>query len=163
MAEIPTRLAALLPGVLPPEAAPAGYRRPEVKESWDKDFNPVMDATPVVRFGAVYVAPGRYLDAGTGHFLDQNAALIAPETCEECGTDHDENGRIVGPDFRYMVRVQKPEHLFLTKPVYEWAYCRRCLTPDEVETQRQRLLDGMPAPEAMTRPKQRRRTRTWIP
>ena len=160
MLEVPTRLAGLLQRLKGEDAAKP--ERPEVKESWHKDFNPVMDATPVVRFGAVFISPGRYYDAGSGHFLDKNAALIAPETCEECGTDYDEKDRISGPDFRYMVRVQRPEHLFAMKPVYEWTWCRRCLTPDEVEAQRQDVFEGMPAP-APSPKRRRRRTRTWVP
>lgn len=160
MSEFPIAVTGVVPGVLPGVSAPS--KRPEVRESWDKNFNPATDATPVVRFGAVFVSPGRYWHAGMGVFMDANAALLDPNSCEECGTDYDENGHVVGPDVRYMVRVRRPEHLFLTKPVYEWTYCGRCLTPVEVETQRQQLLEGMP--EAAPQPRRKaRRTRAWVP
>lgn len=153
--KVPARLAGLLQRLKGEEPTTSKHERPEVKESWEKDFNPVMDATPVVRFGAVFVRPNRYFDAASGHFLDANAALIAKESCEICGTDFDERGRISGPDYRYMVRVLRPEHLFATKPVYEWTWCRRCLTPEDVEAQRQDVFEGMPAPM----PPNRRRKR----
>lgn len=144
-------LAGLIPGLAP---AP-NVERPPVKESWHPGYNPVTDATAVVDFGAVFLAPGRYLQQATGLLMDANGALKSPDACEECGTEYNARRQIIGADYRYMVRVLKPEHLLVrNKVIYEWTYCRRCLTPEELEAARQ--LNLMPPAQGQTTKRRRK-------
>lgn len=159
MAELPTHLAGLLPGVSEAvtPAAPAGDgytpSNPAQRPPWHSDYNPMVDA-PVVRLypGAVKIGPNCW--KFEGHLLDNNGQFLPPGICPICHTEYNDRGQMVGADFRYSVRIERPEHLFVRgKVVYEWTFCQRCLTVEQVEEVRNlTLFPGAQAP-------QRRRTR----
>lgn len=128
-----------------PGAAPA-REAPKAKDTWAPDYNPALDAVAVVVFGATFVRPGRYISPD-GMPMDHNGALLDPEECPECGTIPG------GVDFRFMVRVTRPEHRFAKRPVYEWTHCSRCITPEELERVRSGAAAAPPpAPRKQKQP-----------
>ena len=96
---------------------------------WAPQYNPVTDATAVRIMGAVFIGPRRYQHRDTGLIMDENGMFRDPDECQECGGMGFVLTRMgLGPNVpRYR---------------YNKAYCRSCLTPDEVAA----LREDVPAP-----------------
>lgn len=100
-------------------------------KSGDLDFNPRTDAF-ALRLGAKFVSDNRYKwgevrtkDGVVEMLMDRNGMFIDPADCPECG----------GAPWYVKQRSSRPG----APPwEYELTYCRRCVTPAEVEDARQR-------------------------
>ena len=101
---------------------------------WAPRYNPVTDSTAVRIMGAVFVAPRRYFHADSGQFMDENGMFRDPDECQECG----------GMGFVLTRMGLSPG---VPRYRYNKAYCRTCVTADEVAAMRE---------EALARPRGRR-------
>lgn len=117
--EVIKSLKDLLPDDVPTlEEQPTAIEpRPSIKQPWDPHYNPVTDAVAVVRFGATWVRPGRYLSPD-GLMLDENGAMCDPEECPGCGSTP-------GNDVSRFVKIRPANP---NAPPWEWdfTYCRVC-------------------------------------
>lgn len=94
-------------------------------KSGQPDFNPRKDAF-AVRMGAVFISDNRYRLEGVG-VLDRNGMFVAPDECPECGD------MVLYVKTRKGIKPGSPIHK------YNLTYCRRCITPDELDDMRREI------------------------
>lgn len=134
MGPIASHLAELIAAQRGTEVRMEPKPRPEgLKEPWHAGYNPVTDATPVVRFGATWVREGRWQTAD-GLLMDANGALVDPDECPGCGSTP-------GNDMSMWVKA-RPENPFAPAWQFDWTYCRVC-TPMQ---KRAELPERRPGP-----------------
>lgn len=108
--------------------------RSPVPQPWERGYNPLVHSV-AVRMGGELIAPGRYRLKHNGLIVNDNGCLVDQEACVGCGTRRDARGEVLEPDYRWTVRAENPNP-FAPKYKQAWTYCRKCVTPQELESKR---------------------------